>query len=147
MNWGDETPLPQILPTLKSGVWTVNGIKCTPKISSLKCGVHGTWMMVYDDEGIFFPPILCLSRSKTTDEKLGKKSKKKAQNFYNLLDPDELDAAIAQDEGASTHRGRPSADDRSPIWRKVPNDLVELLPKGTVLQPPVSDCLHSTSED
>ena len=88
---------------------------------------------MYNDEGVYFPPILCLSRSKTTDEKLGKKSKKKAQNFYNLLDPDELDAAIAQDEGASTHRGRPSADDRSPIWRKVPNYLVELLPKGTVI--------------
>ena len=129
---GDETPLPQILPTLKSGVWTCDGIKCTPKISSLKCGVHGTWMMVIDDEGMYYPPILCLSRSKTADEKLGKKPKK-SKNFYDMLDADELTAAIAQDEGASTHRGRPSEADRSPIWRKVPNYLVELLPKGTVI--------------
>ena len=68
VSWGDETPLPQILPTLKSGVWTCDGIKCTPKISSLKCGVHGTWMMVIDDEGMYYAPILCLSRSKTADE-------------------------------------------------------------------------------
>ena len=53
VSWGDETPLPPILPTLKSGVWTCDGIKCTPKISSLKCGVHGTWMMVIDDEGTY----------------------------------------------------------------------------------------------
>ena len=35
---------------------------------SQKCGIHGTWMTVYNDEGTYFPPILCLSRSKTIDK-------------------------------------------------------------------------------
>ena len=70
---------------------------------SQKCGIHGTWMTVYNDEGTYFPPILCLSRSKTIDKDYRSKT---------------VGAAL------------PLSSSAAPM-----------------LQLPVSDCCHRTSED
>ena len=149
LNWGDETPLPQILPTLKSGVWTVNGIKCTPKISSLKCGVHGTWMMVYDEEKVRIDELEPLLTEDT--------------DIVAVTEQPALSAADLSVGAPSTPATEvpvlsPYEQQRLANIRLNQAKLASLglaedaaLPSSSsaalMLQPPVSDCPHSTSDD
>lgn len=124
--WADETDLPRVLPTLKSVVWHEKGTP-PPHLKNLKCPHHTTLLLVYDANGHYYPPILVLSRTKTSEEKLGKKKPK----FFNLRDATELNAAQAHDDATTSRRGRPSEKDQ--IWRSVPATLLDALPPNTTL--------------
>ena len=161
VNWGDEALLPQILLTLKSGVWTVNSIKYTLKILSLKCSIHDTWMMVYDNEGIFFPPILCLSQSKTTDglgPLLTEGTDAAAVTEQAALSVADLSVGAPSTPATEVPVLSPYEQQRLASIRLNEAKLASLglagdaaLPSSSsaalMLQPPVSDCLHSTSDD
>ena len=78
--WADETDL----GTMDYRVASThqNGKHPPQELPLLKCPHHTPLLLVYNADGYYYPPILVVSRSKTADEKMGKKKAR----LYNLRD-------------------------------------------------------------